>query len=59
MEHLDFLDAHFDSMDLFTPFEQKYLKSSFKGLLEIPKLPELKDVDFAYNDQVSQQCSDL
>ena len=52
VEHLDFLDKIGDPSDIFVPFEEKTVGSSFKSLTEIPKLPELNDVALRYNEQV-------
>ncbi|GFR83463.1 phosphorylase b kinase regulatory subunit beta [Elysia marginata] len=46
VEHLDFLNRLPDS-NIFTPFEEKTMKASFKSLTEIPQLVALEEEPFA------------
>ena len=46
VEHLDFLNRLPDS-NIFTPFEEKTMKASFKSLTEIPQLVALEEEAFA------------
>ena len=52
VEHLDFLNRLPDS-SVFTPFEEKTMKASFKSLTEIPQLVALEEEPFA-SEAVSQ-----
>ncbi|XP_005099610.1 phosphorylase b kinase regulatory subunit beta isoform X2 [Aplysia californica] len=45
VEHLDFLNLLPDP-DIFTPFEEKSMKASFKSLTEIPQLIALEEESF-------------
>ncbi|XP_056008769.1 phosphorylase b kinase regulatory subunit beta-like isoform X2 [Ostrea edulis] len=51
VEHLDFLDKIGDPTDVFVPFEEKTVGTSFKSLTEIPNLPELNDAMLRFNEE--------
>ncbi|GFN77190.1 phosphorylase b kinase regulatory subunit beta, partial [Plakobranchus ocellatus] len=56
VEHLDFLNRLPDS-NIFTPFEEKTMKASFKSLTEIPQLLALEEEPFASESSLRVKSS--
>jgi len=57
VEHLDFLNLLPDK-DIFTPFAEKTMKSSFKSLTEIPQLMELHEDQMLEEKNLKPKSSD-